>query len=236
MKYVEIAGLGCGFFGAAGSLWCLLDPCWKTTSQDLTVQPYDVCYGIWEGCLLPSDGSWVCDGYFGKTIIDQHVKARQHYCRAGAICAIILMSLATLIGGLGSECCKIRSFSLESKPRLCTAASLMFCVGGILVGSAGLWYLTEIYLDRINYFLSEAPGLGYTLGRAIYIALTSGFLGIVAAVCFGCFSLNGYCVRNEPSVFHHSSGSKGRTVIRHGYRPNDDRQRKFSPNRNTEYV
>ena len=76
MKYVEIAGLGCGFFGAAGSLWCLLDPCWKTTSQDLTVQPYDVCYGIWEGCLLPSDGSWVCDGYFGKTIIDQHVKGR----------------------------------------------------------------------------------------------------------------------------------------------------------------
>jgi len=70
---VDLLGVVACFFGGTGALWSNLDACWKASSDDLAVQPYGICYGIWQGCAINSDGSWVCDGFFGKTIFDRQV-------------------------------------------------------------------------------------------------------------------------------------------------------------------
>lgn len=48
------------------------------------------------------------------------------------------------------------------------------------MGSAGSWYLSEIYYERIWYHQAPNAGLGYTIGRGIFLALASGLLGIIS--------------------------------------------------------
>uniref|UniRef100_H2YWU3 Claudin n=1 Tax=Ciona savignyi TaxID=51511 RepID=H2YWU3_CIOSA len=73
----------------------------------------------------------------------------------------------------------------------------MFLTAGCLVASAGSWYLAEIYYERVWFYMTAPNGLGYTIGRAIYIALASGLLNVVAGVCFTLFSRNGCCGKGE---------------------------------------
>ncbi|XP_018669234.2 claudin-1-like [Ciona intestinalis] len=190
---IELVGLTAGFFSVCGSLWCLLDPCWKITSQDLSVQPYDVCYGIWIGCTIPSDGSWICDGYYGKTVIDLNISARQHFCRAATISCIILTSCSLLLGSIGSHCCVLKSIDNGHKRLYRCLTGWFFLIAGCLVASAGSWYLVEIYYERVWYYRVGPNGLGYTIGRAIFVALASGALDLIAGACFTLCSRNGCC-------------------------------------------
>lgn len=63
-------GLLFSLLACGGYIWSNVDPCWKKTSGDFNVQPYDICYGLYKSCTITSVGEWLCDNNLSETPLD----------------------------------------------------------------------------------------------------------------------------------------------------------------------
>ncbi|XP_039249292.2 claudin-4-like [Styela clava] len=186
-------GLLCAFMGCAGFLWAQVDPCWKKTSADLNVQPYDICYGLYKGCTITAAGEWICDPNLSETPLDLDIPARTQLSRASEIIAVILTAAGLLIGGLSSDCSNISNMTDENKRKYRTITGWIFIIAAIMPAGAAAWWTRAIVMERYWYKYTGTPGLQFTINRAIYITFGAAFLNIVAGLCFTVLSDNGCC-------------------------------------------
>lgn len=190
--YHEV-GLLCAFFACAGFLWVSIDPCWKKTSADVDVQPYDICYGLWKTCTISFEAVWLCEPNLSQTPWDLDIPARIQYNRATVIIACILTSFGLFIGGTSSDCCRIARWTEKRRGRNRCLAGWMWILAALLTAVGASWWAYAIMRERIWYKVTSAPGIQYTVNRGIYLVWGADLLNIVAGVCFTLLSENGCC-------------------------------------------
>lgn len=74
---IHEVGLLFSLLACGGYLWTNVDPCWKKTSGDFGVQPYDICYGLYKSCTITSVGEWLCDNNLSETPLDLGIPGRR---------------------------------------------------------------------------------------------------------------------------------------------------------------
>lgn len=186
-------GLAFTLAACGGYLWSNVDPCWKKTSGDFNVQPYDICYGLYKSCTITSVKEWLCDNNLSETPLDLAIPARNHYCRAAVIIGTILTAASLLLGGFSSDCCRVGDISDSQKRKYRTWTGWILLIACVMPASAAAWTTHVIIQERYWYRATNTPGLKYTINRGVYITFGSALLSLFASLCFSVLSDNGCC-------------------------------------------